>query len=74
MESQYLHDAAGNPTGPTLQQAVFAGQVDPGNLVIVREIKNNAGPADIDTSNYEARARSTRSPRTPTGRSPSATP
>ena len=27
--------------------------VDPGNLVIVREIKNNAGPADIDTSNYE---------------------
>ena len=53
MEGQYLRDAAGNPTGPTLQQAVFAGQVDPGNLVIVREIKNNAGPADIDTSNYE---------------------
>src|SRR3954471_9884895 len=52
MESQYLHDASGAATGPTLQQAVFAGQVDPGNLVIVREIVNSAGPADIDTSNY----------------------
>src|SRR3954453_2764930 len=53
MESQYLHDASGAATGPTLQQAVFSGQVDPGNLVIVREIVNSAGPADIDTSNYE---------------------
>jgi Ca2+-binding RTX toxin-like protein len=53
MESQYKRDAAGNLIGNTLQQDVFAGVVDPGNLVIVREIKNNAGPADIDTSNYE---------------------
>src|SRR4051812_31036034 len=52
MENQYLHDTSGNPTGPTLQQAVFAGQVDPGNLVIVRELVNNAGPGDIDTSVY----------------------
>jgi Ca2+-binding RTX toxin-like protein len=52
MEHQYLHDAAGNPTGATLQQAVFAGTVDPGNLVIVREIVNHAGPTDIDTSVY----------------------
>jgi Ca2+-binding RTX toxin-like protein len=40
MEHQYLRDTAGNPTGPTLQAAVFAGTVDPGNLVVVREIVN----------------------------------
>lgn len=34
-------------TGMTLQQAVFAGLVDPGNLVIAREIVNNeTNPAD----------------------------
>src|SRR4051794_7205970 len=34
-------------TGMTLQQAVFAGLVDPGNLVNVREIVNNVtAPAD----------------------------
>jgi Ca2+-binding RTX toxin-like protein len=52
MEGQYQHDAAGNPIGNTLQQDVFAGLVDPGNLVIVREIVNNAGPADVDTAVY----------------------
>jgi Ca2+-binding RTX toxin-like protein len=52
MENQYKHDAAGNPIGNTLQQDVFSGLIDPGNLVIVRELVNNAGPADIDTSNY----------------------
>src|SRR4029077_18003519 len=54
MESKYKRDALGNLIGNTLQQDVFAGVVDPGNLVIVREIKNNAGPADIDTSNYDS--------------------
>jgi Ca2+-binding RTX toxin-like protein len=38
MEHQYLRDATGALTGPTLQEAVFSGQVDPGNLVAVREI------------------------------------
>jgi Ca2+-binding RTX toxin-like protein len=52
LEHQYLRDAAGNPTGPTLQDAIMAGQVDPGNLVTVRELVNNAGPADVDTSVY----------------------
>src|SRR4029078_8345725 len=52
LEHQYLRDAAGNPTGPTLQDAIMAGQVDPGNLVAVRELVNNAGPADVDTSVY----------------------
>jgi Ca2+-binding RTX toxin-like protein len=52
MESQYLRTASGALTGPTLQQAVFAGTVDPGNLRIVREIVNNAGPTDVDTANY----------------------
>jgi hypothetical protein len=47
MEHQYLRDAAGNLTGPTLQAAVFAGTVDPGNLVAVREIiAPAAGPGD----------------------------
>jgi Ca2+-binding RTX toxin-like protein len=42
MEHQYKRDTAGNLTGPTLQADVFAGNVDPGNLVIVREIINPA--------------------------------
>ena len=52
LENQYLHDAKGNPVGPTLQNAIMAGQVDPGNLVIVRYLANNAGPADVDTAVY----------------------
>jgi hypothetical protein len=50
MKSQYLRDNTGKLTGPTLQEAVFKGTVDPGNIVAVREIKsaNNAG--DIDTA------------------------
>src|SRR5471030_1724754 len=52
MEHQYLHDASGALTGPTLQQAVFAGTVDPGNLVIVRQIVNHAAAGDVDTSVY----------------------
>src|SRR5262249_20914179 len=52
LENQYLHDAAGNPVGPTLHDAIMHGQVDPGNLVIVRYLVNNAGPADVDTAVY----------------------
>ncbi|MDT7708998.1 MAG: hypothetical protein QOG20_4605 [Pseudonocardiales bacterium] len=37
-------------TGMTLQQAVFAGLVDPGNIVAVREILAPATPAGIDTA------------------------
>jgi Ca2+-binding RTX toxin-like protein len=52
MEHQYLRDASGNLTGPTLQAAVFAGTVDPGNLVAVREIKNDVtAAADCGTTN-----------------------
>jgi hypothetical protein len=52
MEHQYLRDAAGNLTGPTLQAAVFAGTVDPGNLVNVREIvpAPASDAASIDTA------------------------
>ena len=37
------------PPGMTLQQAVFAGLVDPGNIVAVREILSNSGgePTDV---------------------------
>jgi Ca2+-binding RTX toxin-like protein len=52
MEHQYLRDASGALTGPTLQADVFAGKVDPGNLVIVREIVSNPGPLDVDTAAY----------------------
>ncbi len=45
MNKPYL---AGSTT--TLQQAVFAGQVDPGNIVIVREILYTPGPSDVDTA------------------------
>ncbi|HEY0520540.1 MAG TPA: peroxidase family protein, partial [Ilumatobacteraceae bacterium] len=40
-------------TNMTLQQAVFAGKVDPGNLVIVREIGTPfVSPSDVDTAVY----------------------
>jgi Ca2+-binding RTX toxin-like protein len=45
MENPYK---AGDPT--TLQQAVFAGTVDPGNIVIVRQILANPGASDVDTA------------------------
>ncbi len=53
MENRYLRDSAGNLTGPTLQAAVFAGTVNPGNLVAVREIKMPAPGTDtgaVDTA------------------------
>jgi Ca2+-binding RTX toxin-like protein len=54
MNSQYLRDSSGKLTGPTLQQAVFNGTLDPGNIVAVREIlsANNPG-VDKDTAVYE---------------------
>ncbi|MDQ5841513.1 MAG: DUF4214 domain-containing protein, partial [Chloroflexota bacterium] len=51
MNSQYLH-VGGGSTGalivgsPTLQQAVFAGTVNPGNIVAVREILTGSGGTD----------------------------
>jgi hypothetical protein len=48
MTSQYQRDVNGVilPGSPTLQQAVFAGTVNPGNIVAVREIKAGSGGAD----------------------------
>ena len=46
MTSRYLRDGAGALTGPTLQEAVFAGTVDPGNIVAVREILTGSGGPD----------------------------
>jgi hypothetical protein len=58
MTSQYLH-VGGGSTGafvadsPTLQQAVFAGNVNPGNIVAVREIITPTAAEtkdDVDTA------------------------
>jgi hypothetical protein len=46
MEHNYLPGGG----GPTLQAAVFAGTVDPGNLVAVREITTPASPNALDTA------------------------
>ncbi|WP_341925220.1 peroxidase family protein [Nocardioides psychrotolerans] len=46
MTSQYLRTSTGALTGPTLQQAVFAGTVDPGNIVAVREVLVGSGGTD----------------------------
>jgi hypothetical protein len=46
MASRYLKDASGNLTGATLQEAVFAGTVNPGNIVAVREILTGSGGTD----------------------------
>jgi Ca2+-binding RTX toxin-like protein len=46
MTTQYLRDGAGKLTGPTLQEAVFAGTVNPGNIVAVREILEGSGGTD----------------------------
>ena len=50
MNSQYLRDANGQLTGPTLQQAVFNGTVNPGNIVAVREILSASGAGDVDSA------------------------
>ncbi|MBT2547371.1 peroxidase family protein [Arthrobacter sp. ISL-65] len=46
MASRYQKDANGYLTGPTLQEAVFAGTVNPGNIVAVREILTGSGGTD----------------------------
>ncbi|MET1086964.1 MAG: peroxidase family protein [Arthrobacter sp.] len=46
MNAQYQRNSDGALTGPTLQQAVFAGMVDPGNIIVVREILSSAGGTD----------------------------
>ncbi|MGV8909696.1 MAG: peroxidase family protein [Propionicimonas sp.] len=60
MEHQYLHTGAilqpsgvldsSNLTGPTLQEAVFNGTVDPGDLVTTREIVHPVDPSAVDTA------------------------
>ena len=39
--------------GKTLQQAVFAGQVDPGQIVTVREILSSNAVGDVDTASFQ---------------------
>ncbi len=60
MEHQYLHTGAilapsgvldsSNLTGPTLQEAVFNGTVDPGDLVTTREIVHPVDPSAVDSA------------------------
>jgi hypothetical protein len=50
MDSRYLRDNQGRLTGLTLQQAVFNGTVDPGNIVAVREILSANDTGDADTA------------------------
>jgi Ca2+-binding RTX toxin-like protein len=52
MTSPYQRDTAGVlvPGSPTLQQAVFAGTVDPGNIVAVKEIVPKNAATDVDTA------------------------
>lgn len=52
MASQYLRDVNGNLTGPTLQQDVFAGVVDPGNIFAVREILTPANGTAVDIAQF----------------------
>ena len=42
--------------GMTLQQAVFAGLVDPGHLVIVRELLTDAVTTGTDIAQFSAPA------------------
>lgn len=46
MTAQYQRNVDGALTGPTLQQAVFAGTVDPANIIVVREILSSAEGTD----------------------------
>jgi len=46
LEHRYLRDSSGALIGATLQAAVFAGTVDPANLVVVREIVSPAPGSD----------------------------
>jgi Ca2+-binding RTX toxin-like protein len=46
MNVQYQRNSDGALTGPTLQQSVFAGTVDPANIIVVREILTSNGGTD----------------------------
>jgi hypothetical protein len=46
MTAQFQRAADGSLTGPTLQQAVFAGSIDPADVVAVREILSSADGTD----------------------------
>jgi Ca2+-binding RTX toxin-like protein len=46
MNAQYQRNSDGALTGPTLQQAVFAGTVDPANIIVVREILHSGEGTD----------------------------
>ncbi|MBP2216350.1 peroxidase family protein [Arthrobacter sp. CAN_C5] len=52
MASQYLSDVNGNLTGPTLQQDVFAGKVNPGNIVVIREVLSPANGTSVDIAQF----------------------
>ncbi|WP_091416434.1 peroxidase family protein [Arthrobacter sp. OV608] len=55
MNAQYQHTSDGALTGPTLQQAVFAGTVDPANIIVVREILSSSEGTDAAVfSDFEA--------------------
>lgn len=55
LEKQALTGTFGAGTaGKTLQQAVFAGLVDPGNLRIGREVVTPASPGSIDTAVFSS--------------------
>jgi hypothetical protein len=47
---RYLRNGAGTLVGPTLQESLMAQTVDPGDLVIVRELADNAASSDVDTA------------------------
>ncbi len=46
MNAPYQRNSAGELVGNSLQQAVFTGAVDPGNVIIVREILTSAEGTD----------------------------
>lgn len=57
LERQYLRDGSGALVGPTLQDAVFAGQVQLRQLVVVREVVTPSAAqvaGDVDTAVYQA--------------------
>ncbi len=57
LEHQYLRNSAGALTGPTLQAAVFAGQVQLNQLVTVREVLTPSAAqvsGDVDTAVFAA--------------------
>ncbi len=56
----------------TLQQAVFAGKVDPGNIVVVREIVDSATPGNADVAVFSDISSNYTVTTTPAGAQPGA--